>query len=434
MPLWNEIEGETLTGLTLRKLLRSEGRTAWFSTDDAGGPAVLSVFEALNDEDSVQTRLEAAARVQHPNLLVIRGTGRGRLEDESLVYAVMEPFDQTLAEVLRDRTLTPEEAREVTENLLSALEAVEAAGLHHGHVDASGVLGVGDNIKLRSDCLMPRRGQSDAAALAALIYHALTGRRFSSERDALQLPAPFATLVRAGVGPNGSLAAMRRVLSGPAVTSGAAAAASSSAVAADAAPASVAKAAATPAARLRDEPESGPRRRPAITIAAIVLMVIVLAIFWYAVKRPTPHTPISGEAPSAPSTPQAPAAATADVPPAAAPVGNAAGAMGAPETVRPAARPSPTKSSVEPAAPGADRSVWHVVVYTYTYQSAAQRAAAELAAKYPQLEPQVFSPTGHAPFLVVLGGGMNRQEAFTRREAAMAAGLPKDTYAQNYRR
>ena len=192
---------------------------------------MLSVFEALNDEDSVQARLEAAARVQHPNLLVIRSTGRGRLEDESLVYAVMEPFDQTLAEVLRDRTLTPEEAREVTENLLSALETVEAAGLHHGHVDASGVLGVGDSIKLRSDCLMPRRGQSDAAALAALIYHALTGRRFSSERDALQLPAPFATLVRAGVGPNGSLAAMRRVLSGPAVTNGAAAAASSSAVA-----------------------------------------------------------------------------------------------------------------------------------------------------------------------------------------------------------
>ncbi len=434
MPLWNEIEGETLTGLTLRKLLRSEGRTAWFSTDDAGGPAVLSVFEALNDEDSVQARLEAAARVQHPNLLVIRSTGRGRLEDESLVYAVMEPFDQTLAEVLRDRTLTPEEAREVTENLLSALETVEAAGLHHGHVDASGVLGVGDNIKLRSDCLMPRRGQSDAAALAALIYHALTGRRFSSERDALQLPAPFATLVRAGVGPNGSLAAMRRVLNGPAVTNGAAAVASSPAVAAEAAPASVAKAAATPGARLREEPESRPRRRPAITIAAIVLMAIVLAIFWYALKRPTPHTPISGEAPSAPSTPQAPAAATADVPPAAAPVGNAAGAMGAPETVRPAARPSPAKSSVEPATPGADRSVWHVVVYTYTYQSAAQRAAAELAAKYPQLEPQVFSPTGHAPFLVVLGGGMNRQEAFSRREAALAAGLPKDTYAQNYRR
>ena len=102
MPLWNEIEGQTLDGLTLRKLLRSEGRTAWFSTEDPDGePAVVSVFEALNDEDTVLARLQAAARFQHPGLLVIRGTGAGRLGDESLVYALLEPFDQTLAEVLR---------------------------------------------------------------------------------------------------------------------------------------------------------------------------------------------------------------------------------------------------------------------------------------------------------------------------------------------
>src|ERR1700761_4926 len=225
MPLWNEIEGQTLDGLTLGKLLRSEGRTAWFSTIGPNGePAVLSVFEALNDEYAVEARLQAAARIQHHGLLAIRGIGAGRLEDESLVYALMEPFDQTLAEVLRDRSLTPDETREVAESLLSALEAVEAAGLHHGHVDASGVLGVGDNIKLRSDCLTSRRGESDAPALAALIHNALTGRRFSSERDALQLPAPFATLVRAGTGSTGSLAAMRRVLSGPPVTNAGAAA------------------------------------------------------------------------------------------------------------------------------------------------------------------------------------------------------------------
>ena len=34
MPLWNEIEAQTLDGLKLGKLLRSEGRTAWFSTTD----------------------------------------------------------------------------------------------------------------------------------------------------------------------------------------------------------------------------------------------------------------------------------------------------------------------------------------------------------------------------------------------------------------
>jgi hypothetical protein len=377
---------------------------------------------------------------------VIRKVGAGRLEDESLVYALMEPFDQTLAEVLRERPLTPDETREIAESLLSALEAVEGAGLHHGHVDASGVLGVGDNIKLRSDCLAPRRGESDAPALAALIYNALTGRRFSSERDALQLPAPFATLVRAGTGANGSLAGMRRVLSGPAVTNAGAtatsvsatstAASASAAAATQPASRSAAPAAVNPGAtRRRDEAESGTRKRPSIAIAAIVLMAIALVVFWYASKRPTGHTPISGEAASPASSPQA---APADVPPAATPVGDAAATMGAPETVKPAPRPgtkpSATKTAAESTPAGADRSVWHVVAYTYNQQTAAQRKAAELAAQYPKLEPQVFSPSGHAPYLVTLGGGMNRQDAFARRDAARTAGMPPDTYAQNFRK
>jgi eukaryotic-like serine/threonine-protein kinase len=449
MPLWNEIEGETLDGnLPLEKLLRSEGRTAWFATTDPDGqPAVVSVFEALNDEDTALARLEKAAQVQHPNLLIIRRTGSARIGGDPYVYAVMEPFDQTLAEVLRERPLTPEETREVTESLLSALETVEAAGLYHGHVDSAGVLGVGDSIKLRSDCLTQRHGESDAPALAAVIYNALTARRFSSERDALALPAPFATLVRAGAASNGSLAAMRRVLSGPAVTSAGAAAGAPSAaeavspVAAPPAPAApvsqaprpAAHAAAIPRAALRsDEAESRPRKRPGIAIAAIVLMAIALVVFWYATKRPTGHTPISGEAASAPNPqPAAPAA----VPPEATPAGDAAATMGAPETVKPTPRPAPTKSATEATpAPGTERSVWHVVAYTYSYESAAQRKATELAAQYPQLEPQVFSPTGHAPYLVTLGGGMNRQQAFARRDAARTAGMPSDTYAINFRK
>ena len=64
MPLWNEIEGEILDdNLPLQKLLRSEGRTAWFATTGADGqPAVVSVFEALNDEDTALARVQTAAR------------------------------------------------------------------------------------------------------------------------------------------------------------------------------------------------------------------------------------------------------------------------------------------------------------------------------------------------------------------------------------
>jgi hypothetical protein len=270
--------------------------------------------------------------------------------------------------------------------------------------------------------------------LAALVYNALTGRRFSSERDALQLPAPFATLVRAGAGSNGSLAAMRRALSGPAVTNTGTPAAGAVPAASASVTAAVPRAAATPRPSLKDELDSRPRKRPGVTIAAIVIMAILLVVFWYAFKRPTRHAPISGEAASIGSQPQAAPATPAAVPPAASPVGDAASAMGAPETVKPAPRPSPTKAATDATPASGDRSVWHVVVYTYNRETAAQRKATELAAKYPQLEPQVFSPTGQAPYLVALGGGMNRQDAFARRDAARTAGLPPDTYAQNFRK
>jgi hypothetical protein len=108
--------------------------------------------------------------------------------------------------------------------------------------------------------------------------------------------------------------------------------------------------------------------------------------------------------------------------------------MAAPETVKPAPRPTPTSSATDAAPDAAERSVWHVVAYTYARESAAQRKATELAAQYPQLEPQVFSPTGHAPFFVTLGGGSDRQQAFARRDAARSAGMPSDTYAMNFRK
>ncbi len=360
----------------------------------------------------------------------------------------MEPFDQTLAEVLRERPLTPEETREVADSLLSALETVESAGLRHGHVDSAGVLGVGDSIKLRSDCLAQRHAESDAPALAALLYNALTGRRFASERDALALPAPFATLVRAGAASNGSLAAMRRILSGPAGTSAAAPPAAPlprNAAVADAvtsgaafpvpAPSPSTPRTATPTAAIpraaRDEAKLQPRKRPVITIAALVIMAIVLVAFWLAVKRPAGHTPISGEAASAPNPPQA---APAAVPPKATPLGDAAATMGAPQTVKSAPRPSPAKAATAAAPATGERSVWHVVAYTYAREEAAQRKATELAAQYPKLEPQVFSPTGHAPYLVTLGGGMDRQHAFAQRDAARSAGMPSDTYAMNFRK
>jgi hypothetical protein len=74
-----------------------------------------------------------------------------------------------------------------------------------------------------------------------------------------------------------------------------------------------------------------------------------------------------------------------------------------------------------------------VVAFTYNQEEQARQKAAEIAQSHPDLNPSVFTPNGHAPFLVTLGGQMSKQDAFAFSGKAKREGMPKDTYAQNYR-
>jgi hypothetical protein len=74
-----------------------------------------------------------------------------------------------------------------------------------------------------------------------------------------------------------------------------------------------------------------------------------------------------------------------------------------------------------------------VIAFTYNHEDQAQQKASTIAQSHPDLNPSVFTPTGHAPFLVALGGPMSKQDAFALSGKAKREGLPKDVYAQNYR-
>lgn len=124
----------------------------------------------------------------------------------------------------------------------------------------------------------------------------------------------------------------------------------------------------------------------------------------------------------------------------AAPV-RAASSRTAPPQIRRNAAPSAHRRApaARTAAPSVQvqgrgaRTQWRVVAYTYDHAAEAQQKAAALADKYPALQPQVFSPTGRRPYLVTLGGVMNRSEAVALARQLRRSGLPRDTYAQNYR-
>ncbi len=206
MMLWGDFEGRKLEDRwLLGRLVRPEGRRAWFEAIGPDGmPVMLSITEALNDEDDLIERLRAAEKIHHPNVVAIRESAISHLDDVPVVVAEMELTDENLSDVLRDRVLTPAEGRQVLDAMLAALGAMHAHGLVHKHVEAASVVAIGETIKLRSDCLqMVGSGFGTAAAddvrwAARVVAHAVTGRFPANENDpVLQLlPESMARAVR----------------------------------------------------------------------------------------------------------------------------------------------------------------------------------------------------------------------------------------------
>src|ERR1700691_4763213 len=166
MQFWNELEGQTIDRLyPLRRLVRSEGRSAWFETatgEELSTPATISLTEALTDADEVVARLQAAQRLKQPNLVSITKVGQVRVDNTLVVYAVMEHIEQSLSDVLQGQALSPEEGREVAEAMVGALTAIHEKGMSHGHVEAASVIATEEAVKLRSDCLnSSAAGQGD---------------------------------------------------------------------------------------------------------------------------------------------------------------------------------------------------------------------------------------------------------------------------------
>jgi hypothetical protein len=469
MQFWNELEGQTIDRLyPLRRLVRSEGRSAWFETvtgEEVSTPATISLTEALTDEDEVTARLKAAQNLKHPNLVNITKVGQVKLDNTLIVYAVMEHIEQSLSDVLQNQTLTAEEGREVAEALVGALTAIHQKGMSHGRVEAASVLATEETVKLRSDCLQTTAaGQvEDVAGIGTTLFHAFTQRKALTATDAQinRIPAPFAEIIRNSFARRWTLAQIANALK-PGQPAAQAIPPAPAPVRPPApapvpppAPAPVAPPI-PPAAKLAHEPvvvkvveKTTPAYRPATPPPAVekplplsteddepvtaqrkpfllygAVAVVVLAIigwlFWPK-PAPAPANMTRSQTATQPEESQPAVIPPAAAPPAAKPRAAA----------KPAAAPA-----VEPTAPAAApkaRTIWRVVVYTYRSKKMAQDRVDLISGKYPDLKASVFSPPGHSDtYLVVLGGAMDRQQSFEMRAKALRDGMPGDTFARNF--
>jgi hypothetical protein len=226
MKLWSDYEGRTIAeAYPLKKLVRPEGRSAFFlTTNGTGTPALVRVIEAHFDESEILTRWKAVQDLGQENLIAMRKFGETTLDGTPLVYAVMEPTEISLAELLLNRTLTAEETRELAHCLVNALKALHKHDMIHGQLEPANILAVGETVKLRSDCVrgaasypdsdgptVAELKAQDAHALAVVLLQALTGRT-SLQGSATLLPSPFDGIIRNGLSGRWGLTEMAAAL------------------------------------------------------------------------------------------------------------------------------------------------------------------------------------------------------------------------------
>jgi hypothetical protein len=371
------------------------------------------------------------------------------VDETSLVFAVMEPVEANLSEVLKERRLTELETRQIATSLLAALEALHSSGFVHEHVAPENVLAVGEVIKLRSDCIRETLEGEEGVALkrkdvrdyATVLLQALTQQRTLEDATRQPLPSPFEQIVRKGISGEWGLAEIGGALKRRSVAQAIARAGVTPdaptferpsvepVVAAPSAAASVAPPSGAPpsvARRIRVPVDEEPRRFGPRGIAYGVGTLLIILLGWYFV-----HSRSAGSKGAVQEAP-APAPVAQESAPVAA-KSSAATVTGS--NPAPGARvvagnvPSPAGQNVA----GDSRGRWRVIAFTYNREDQAKQKVAEIAQSHPDLSPTVFTPNGHSPFLVTLGGPMSMQEAFALSGKAKREGLPKDTYAQNYR-
>ena len=151
--------GEVIDGrFTLLEWLGGSDRSGVFLTELPGPQArkaAIKLTFADSDEevDSHMAGWAATRPLSHPHLMRLLQTGRCEWGDSVLLYSVAEHAEEVLSEILPERALTPDEAREMLEPVLDALTYLHGKGLVHGHLKPSNIMVVDDKLKLSGDSL-----------------------------------------------------------------------------------------------------------------------------------------------------------------------------------------------------------------------------------------------------------------------------------------
>src|SRR5437764_2762244 len=101
--------------------------------------AIKTLRSDLARDPTFQARFrreaQSAASLNHPSVIAVYDTGEDEMGDSTIPYIVMEFVEgHTLRDLLREhRRLRPEQALELTDGLLQALDYSHRGGIIHRH-------------------------------------------------------------------------------------------------------------------------------------------------------------------------------------------------------------------------------------------------------------------------------------------------------------
>jgi TonB family protein len=151
--IWQAWQGREINAdLRLGRYLGGSEHSAVFLADPAAvAVKLVPAWPAL--AESQLRDWKSAAELAHPHLIRLLETGRCMLDGQPCLYAVMEYADQNLAQLLRHRALSEDEAREVLPPALEALAYLHSRNLVQGQLKPANILAVGDQLKLAADTI-----------------------------------------------------------------------------------------------------------------------------------------------------------------------------------------------------------------------------------------------------------------------------------------
>ena len=145
-------------GFPLLQWLGGSQATGVFLTELSEHSQKAVIKLVPKDDQDAAARAAAwktAATLSHPNLMKVYTHGRCEIDGVSCLYVVTEYADEVLAEILRERPLSPDETREMLSPTLAALSYLHAKGLVHGRLNPSNIMAAGDSLKLTTYGVCP---------------------------------------------------------------------------------------------------------------------------------------------------------------------------------------------------------------------------------------------------------------------------------------